>query len=469
MSKPEQAVAVLFIILFFTFVFGNEICDKTDETWNILTSSGSAPSSGHLLLHNNFIIRKDLLEKQQQPAFQYVPAWKAYEHSVFSGPAPTVPPSAESVVYCRDYDETSVYTSQTEDSETFSPDIPASVNNGASTWEPLSLTERKEYISLNLFHWHLSADFTSPGLAERLSTLLSNIRQHLEAEKLMPDIFVFTGTGTVTFNGAENVPFSYAEVLCRILWEYRFNNEPGIGECKMMKPDSDMPVMRKHNIFWNQNILIISMLPAKYFPAKIFSGYDSCTLDPQGKNPYTSFLFLDIQYTNYFIPLMVFSSLDDSVKDWLVPPVVWEVCVNDLKEVADLLLTKKEAMVIISHINSPYFTYQDFAKLWSAKVRKTEGKIKELNLKNPAAKSFFHHYHPTDPKARRFSAVLSYRLHMSKMKQPARAHMAPDSIYLEFPGTRQKYLKWPGYSPFYPSYTEVRLDRAYLSRMRWPK
>lgn len=82
--KPIQAFIILFVLLS-AFAFGNEICDSNDREWSILTDS-SPPSSSHWLIHNGHIIRKDILEKRQEHAFRYMPAWKAYEAIVLNEP-----------------------------------------------------------------------------------------------------------------------------------------------------------------------------------------------------------------------------------------------------------------------------------------------------------------------------------------------------------------------------------------------
>ena len=463
MLKPVQAITCLFV-LSVSSAFGNEICDPDDLEWNILTNSGPIPASSHLLIDNGQIIRRDLLEKQQLPAYKYLPAWQAYKDIHLYESVLTTNTPFEPVVLSG--------TDNTPSANNHSlPD-----ENGASAEETLSASDRppyrelhlpssqNQYIPLKLFHWHLSADTGNQDSADRLRALLADIEKHLTAASLTPDIFAFTGTHTITGKGKERQQ-EYVETLCRTLWKHHYQKEPDASACRMIKTDPKQHLLKKHNIFWTEHMLIISMLPSKPFALSNFTAHESCSLDYKGLHPYASFLFLDVQYGPYVFPFLFFSSLDESIKDLMVPTISWQDCCYDLKTAIDLSLGKTEAMAIISHVNTPSFTYQDFAEQWSAILRKTEGKTKELSLKNPLAEPFFQRVQDFVPTARRFSAVLSYRRSLGDMKQPPRAHMAPDIIYLEFPGTRQKFLKWQGYSPFYPSYTEIQLDKNHISRI----
>ena len=462
MLKTVQAVIALFVLPF-TFAFGDEVCDQTDKEWSILTNSVPAPSSSHWLVHDGIIIRKDILEKQQLPAFRYISAWKAFEETIISryltipvvSPKPVIPSGINEIP--------SANISEPDDRDTCSSENKPLIDDLSSSWEGISLPQKKEFVPMNIFHWHLSADENNPDLPKRMDALLANIVKHLTKEKLMPDIFSFTGTNSITGKEAIDQLSKYSEKLCKILLEYRLNREPDTEECQMIKLDLKTPYLGKHNIFWTEHMLVISMLPAKPFLLRNYEDYESCSLDDENQQPYASYLFLDAQYDNYIVPLMFFSSLDNSIEDMMVDSETWISCSNDLKRAADSALDRSEALVIISHINAPYFSYRDFARQWSAIARNTDGKIKELSLKNPLATSFFQRYSGIGTKARRFSAVLSYRHAMADMEQPARAHMTPDDVYLDFPGTRQKFLKWQGYSPFHPSYTKIRLNKAHLS------
>ena len=420
--KPVQTITAQLVLLF-SFSFGDEICDEPDLQWSIITGSRPIPSSGHWLVHNGRIVRKDVLEKQQLPAFRYIPHWKAFEEQALHD-APqrtTSPPEPE--------------------------------------WKAPPL--QKEYVSLKIFHWHLEADTYSQNSAERMNLLLGNIERHLHSAKLQPDIFAFTGTSIITGKDTQELLPDYPEKLCKILWKYRFSKEPNTKKCRMKRPDLKEHAMGRHNIFWTENMLIISMLPTKPFALPNYASYENCVLYTENSPSMSSYLYLDVQLDDYITPIMFFSSLDDSVLELGVIPDDWNYCWSVLKRDTDLMLTRNETMVIVSHLNAPYITYRDFARYWSAWVRKTEGGSQELNPK--LAKPFFDHYRRKDNKDRRFSAILSYRRAREDMPQPA-AHKTPDDIYLEPPGTRQKYLKWQGYSYFKPSYTEIKLDKARLPR-----
>lgn len=457
----KSVLAVVFLLVLpFTFAFENPICDQTDRVFSFLTDSRVIPASSHWLVYNGRIIRKDILEKQLLPAFRYIPAWKAYEEVQALGfeTITAVPLSEIDTSYRVNSSPLADY-SQFNDSDNHQAEYISLANSPYSVWGGLSVVKNKEYVPLKLFHWHLSADINSRESTERMNTLQADIVRHLGMTNLMPDIFAFTGTNTIT--GKESPLFpEFSEKLCRTLWKYRFNREPGTIECQMIKPDL-RNAMGRHNIYWTEHILIISMLPAQPFS---FIQFENCALDVEVLYPYASYLFLDVKYDNYIIPMMFFSSLDESVREMLAPLDTWQSCCSTLKRSVDSALEKTETMVMVSHINVPYFTVQDFAEQWAAKARRTEGATKELSLKNPLTQSFFRHYQGIDPKARHFSAVLSYRLSMADLEQPARAHTVPDDIYLEPPGTRQRFLKWQNYSQFYPSYTEIELDKAHLGK-----
>lgn len=457
---------VLLLVLSFSFAFGDEICDEADQIWSVLTDSKPVPSSSYWLLHNGLIVRKDVLEEQQQLAYGYLLDWKAYEEIAISESGIMTLHSPESVSLGKTDAPLSVNISQLAQNESEHEETTSTVNDHPPSWEELSLPQKpeKEYVSLKVFHWHLSADTHSEDSVKRMNLLLNNIKRHLTAEKLAPDIFAFTGTHIITGKETQDLLPEYAENLCKVLWKYRFNKKPGTEECQMKRPDLEKKAMGKHNIFWTEHMLVISMLPAKPLTLPRYGDYENCVMYVDEEYPISSYLFLDVQYGDNIIPTMFFSTLDESVMDMVIIPDNWQYCSTDLKQDTDITLAPSETMVIVSHINTPYFTYRDFATHWSAWVRNTEGNTKELPPK--LARLFFRHYRRTDDKARRFSAVLSYRRARMNMVQPTRAHMAPDDMYLEPPGTLQKYFKWQGYSFFKPSYTEIQLDKDHLSEMQ---
>lgn len=440
--------SVLAVITCFAFSLTktseDPVCKKGDREWEMLTKGAPVPASSHLLIDKTGrIVRRDILEKQQLWAYRYLPKWKAYEEVAQS--------NDNHILTTQRTPRPFTDSSQSQESET----------TGISADESNQLE-----IILKLFHWHLAADeLQEPKLPERMITLSNKIVDHLNDSRLLPNVFVFTGAHALTAFRGSLLNHSYAESLCRKLWQHQFGKQPEPEQCKLPVQQSLPNKKLIHsNISRSNNILVISMVPISRFNLKFFGQY--CTLSGTWQGMYAAFQIFDIEIDQSIVPIMVFSSLDEAVVELVPDRSYWEGCSSGIKEEADRAIKRTEPLVIVSHINTPGFTYSDFAQIWSARIRPAGDNSKEVNLNNPAAKGFFKRYIYTDTKARRFSAVLSYRktLQEKPMPQPTRAHMAPDSIYLEFPGTKQNFLKWKGgYSPFYPSYTEIRLEKKHLT------
>lgn len=161
--------------------------------------------------------------------------------------------------------------------------------------------------------------------------------------------------------------------------------------------------------------------------------------------------------------LLVFSSRESITHKVLVTPEVWESCVSQLKEGLNRQIEQKSPVIVVSHINAPFFTFQDVSRHLNARVRPLFDDTVELIPTTLLGQVFTSQLPLEQRTASRYSAVISYRPAMDYLFElPLKAHMTPPYFYLSFRGKQLWFLDWDGYAPLHPSYTELIIETDHL-------
>ena len=435
---------------------------EADRIWFEITNAGPPDPDQYWVLHNDRIEKKAATLKREELKFRYAELWRVYEEvaqaSITKADLPALTPSSTTE---------SPHNLSAESTDSASVDFPVTnlnVNIDPNNFATTDVQHHGEttHITLRLFHWHLSGDdLSEPGLGTRLNKMSDNLVKLLQKSGLKPDVFIFTGTNAITgFRRGYMVDKKYMKKLCTKLWKYIHKRSPSSFDCNQVPVYLSDGSTQESNIQWASNLLVISPHPIRMLKTTD-TVLQECAINMTYRFAY--FRLLQVTVGRKKANLLVFSSRESIFNEELVKTSYWGNCVSHLKESLNSKFGQKSPIIVVSHINAPYFTFQDFAKHLNANIRPLFDKTDELTLTNQLGQMFIEAFPTVQKMAPRYSAVMSYRPVMDQLfKLSLKAHMAPPYFYQSFQGTPQRFLNWDGYAPLHPSYTELTIETTDL-------